>query len=91
MPAMTDAALDTFRLLEEKHGSGTLEFEALANEALQHFPSECKSIAHLQQRVGAQLAGIVSGLLLYGVCNKEAADGILLAAMRGAFDTATES
>ena len=81
---MTDPVLDTFRKLKDKHDTPL----SAANEALQCFPNDVESIQALQRRTGAQLAGLLNGLMEYGIIDSDQFDNLLLAMMRETWDKA---
>lgn len=57
-----DPILALFRRMVDRHGRGRHDVRFLAEEALS-FPGECESIAELQARVVAQLAGLIEALV----------------------------
>lgn len=82
MTEKVDPLVEHYNRIVTRHGDGRRDIRFVAEEVFQ-FPGECQDVAELQARVVAQLAGLVEGLVDYGILDDaEMADGVLLSVMR---------
>lgn len=86
MNEQKDPLVAIYNKIADRHGRGRDDVRFLAHDVFS-YPGECQSVGELQNRVVAQLAGLIEGLVDYGVLNDaETTDGVLLSVMRSVSD-----
>ncbi len=82
MNDQNDPLVAIYNKIADRYGRGRDDVRFLAHDVFS-FPGECQDVAELQSRLVAQLAGLIEGLVDYGVLNDaDTTDGVLLSVMR---------